>query len=86
MECFEKKAMEILGRTPSGWEYAAVAAVFRACYNNSMTKEHIKRVVVAIHGPVVEDQDFDKALRKMVREKILRSRTERGRRYYEINF
>lgn len=61
-----------------------VANVFEKMWSSAMTEQNVVSIGEAIHN--CEGLDVKSILAKMVRAKILRTRTITGRRFYEVNF
>jgi hypothetical protein len=78
---------DVLRHTDTNWSpYRQMTAnVFNAYYTRALTVEQIDGVARAIDG-LPQDSSLQDALSFFVRKKVLRSRTERGKRFYEVNY
>lgn len=84
---FETKTYELFAEelnrewTP---ETVMIAAVFKSQWISTLPVDQIERIAAAIHN--YEKVDLADALTKLVRRKVLRSRSIRGVRHYEVNY
>lgn len=62
-----------------------IANVFKAFYTRSFTVDQISLVARVVDG-MREDCDLTSELDKLVKAKVLRRRTHRGVRLYEVNY
>lgn len=68
-------------------ENVLIRAVFVADYACSLPLDRIERVAVALFNlNDVNGYDLKKALTKLVKAKVLRSRMIRGQRHWEVNY
>lgn len=61
-----------------------VANVFVALWASSFTREQLEKIGAAMHN--LRPVDLSETLTELVRLKVLRSRTHRGVRLYEVNY
>jgi hypothetical protein len=66
----------------------AVLNLFKMHWSSSYTPTQIQRICVATTpGMVTDDAErFQKVLTKLARAKVLRSRTQDGKSFYEVNY
>jgi hypothetical protein len=90
----EARTLEMLDQfMEKGWtpDTAVIAMVWRACWSSALPVDSIVRIGCALahYAPQAEERmkpDLHKALSAMVRAKVLRTRRDRGRTLYEVNF
>jgi len=80
----ERKTRELFENLPEGNHFIMLRSVFKAMYWASLSVEKIEQVACAMHS--LETVDLKKALTKLTRAKVLRSRMNSGKRLYEVNY
>ena len=64
-----------------------IKSVFVSQYHAALPINRIDAIACAIHHSTdLRIADLQKALTKLVRDKVLRSRMDHGRRFYEVNY
>jgi 2-hydroxychromene-2-carboxylate isomerase len=82
----ELQARALLQNNSGDDMYVTIAkGVFRAMWSSAMTLSHVQAVGIAINSLSHLDQDaLQAALTKLVRAKVLRTRSAQGRKFYEV--
>ncbi len=61
-----------------------VRTVFEAMWHASLPRERVEKIAEAMCNTI--DVDLSNELTTLVRRKVLRSYTQHGRRFYEVNY
>lgn len=89
--CMDERKTRVLfaeygAKNDDAWtpEFSMVRSVFRAMWSLSLTRERVEAVAAAMNG--YEKVDLAEELTRLVRAKVLRSRTLNKKRLYEVNY
>lgn len=72
-------------RTNDDRTRAAVLNVWAAYPLKALTADKVHRIAQVAEGMTFDPAKVSDSLKLLVREKVLRSRSEQGQRFYEIN-
>ena len=82
----EIKTRELFSTVDWSSTNQAIANVFIAHSIWAITPEQIAAVTKAVHLIDLDEEQLKKSLRKLVRDKVLRSRKLKGVTHYEVNY